>query len=45
MDEFSGIENRNRVFRKMAFISMGVSACVLCLYILQVLGVIPLSIF
>jgi hypothetical protein len=45
MDKFSGMENRNRVFRKMAFISMGMSASVLCIYILQMLGVIPLKIF
>jgi hypothetical protein len=29
----------------MAFISMGVSAVVLCIYILQTLGIIPLNIF
>jgi hypothetical protein len=45
MDEFSSMENRNRGFRKMAFISMGVSACVLCIYVLQTLGIIPLNIF
>jgi hypothetical protein len=43
MDKFSGMENRNRVFQKMAFINMGVSARVLCVYILQSLGVIPLN--
>jgi hypothetical protein len=45
MDKFSRMENRNRVFQKMAFISMGVSVCVLCVYILQSLGVIPLNMF
>ncbi len=45
MDKFSAMENRDRVFRKMAFISMGVSACVLFVYILQSLGVIRLNMF
>jgi hypothetical protein len=45
METFSGMENRNRVFWKMALISMAVSICVLSVYILQSLGFIPLSMF
>lgn len=45
MEQFSRLENQNRQFRKMAAISLALSVCVLSVYVLQVLGVIPPSMF
>lgn len=45
MDQFSGVEKQNRRFKKMAWISLVVSACVLSVYVLQAMGVIPLNMF
>jgi hypothetical protein len=45
MDLFSAVENQNRRFRRMAWISLVVSACVLSVYVLQTMGFIPLNMF
>ena len=45
MDQFSGVEKQNRCFKKMAWISLVVSACVLFVYVLQAMGFIPLNMF
>jgi hypothetical protein len=45
MDQFSAVEKQNRKFRRMAWISLVVSACVLSVYVLQAMGFIPLNMF
>ena len=45
MDQFSAVETQNRGFRRMAWISLVVSACVFSVYVLQTMGLIPLSFF
>jgi hypothetical protein len=45
MDLFSVVENQNRRFRRMAWISLVVSVCVLSVYVLQTMGFIPLNMF
>ena len=45
MDQFSAVEKQNRGFRKVAWISFFISACVLSVYVLQAMGFIPLNMF
>jgi hypothetical protein len=45
MKHFSAVERQNDAFRTIALITMLMSACVLTIYVLQWLHLIPLSPF
>lgn len=45
MTHFSGVEQQNRGFKKLAWVGLVAIACVLGVFALQAMGLIPLSIF